>query len=64
MAINHRNEGRESKDERAGKPSMPDRSSSSSVRHEVAREQDRMSERRMDERSRLRENDLYERQSI
>ena len=64
MAINHRNEGRDRKDERAGKPSMPDRSSSSSVRQEVMRENERMSERRMDERSRLRENDLYERQSI
>jgi hypothetical protein len=63
MAFNHRNEGRERKEERAGKPSMPDRSSSSLVRMEVVRE-NRMNERRTDERSRLRENDLYERQSI
>jgi hypothetical protein len=63
MAINHRNEGRERKNERSGKPSMPDRSSSS-VRQESQRENERMSGRRMDERSRLRDNDLYERQSI
>ena len=63
MDINHRNDGREKKDERTGKPSMPDRSSSSSVRMEV-RESDRMNERGIDERTRLRENDLYERQSI
>ena len=63
MDINHRNDGREKKDERAGKPSMPDRSSSSSVRWEV-RENDRTNERGIDERIRLRENDLYERQSI
>jgi hypothetical protein len=64
MAINHRNEGRERKDEQSGRPGMPGRSSSSSVRQESQREQDRMNGRRVDERSRLRENDLYERQSI
>ena len=64
MAINHRNDGRERKEERSGKPSMPDRNSTSPVRQESQREHDRMSGRRTDERSRLRENDLYERQSI
>ena len=63
MDINHRNDGREKKEDRAGKPSMPDRSSSSSVRWEV-RQNDRTNERGTDERTRLRENDLYERQSI
>ena len=64
MAINHRNEGRERKEERTEKTSMPDRSSSSSMRQEVMRANERMSDRRIDERTRLRENDLYERQSI
>jgi hypothetical protein len=62
MAIYSRSEERGRKNERSGKPELPSEKASS-PRQERHREETRVSNR-TDDRSRLRENDLYERQSI
>jgi hypothetical protein len=62
MAIYNRSDERGRKSERSGKPGLPSERETS-PRQERHREETKVSNR-PDDRSRLRENDLYERQSI
>ncbi len=64
MAINNRNEGRDRKPERNSKPGMPGDHRSSGSRQDQTVNFERNYSRKEEDINRLRDNDLYERQSI
>lgn len=64
MAINNRNEGRDRKPERNSKPGMPDDHRSSNRREQTVDYERSQYSRKEEDINRLRDNDLYERQSI